>query len=96
LKESAISEPGIATRTADTATAALKRPRWTRDFFVLRTTFAAAYRTLRKSKLDLPQSGKSHLDTRFSHHPSSFREGAVLALQKIASKLASQKKTVSE
>jgi AraC family transcriptional regulator len=93
LKASAIAEPGIATRTGDGATAALKRPRWTRDFFVLRTTFAAAYRTLQRSELDLSQSGDSHTGTRFSQNPSSFQEGAVLALQRNSFKARKPEKT---
>jgi hypothetical protein len=48
-----------------------------RDFFVLKTTVAAAYRTLQRSKL-----GESHLGTRSSDYPSSSQGGFVLALQR--------------
>jgi hypothetical protein len=48
-----------------------------RDFFVLKTTVAAAYRTLQKSEL-----GESHLGTRSLDYPSSSQGGFVLALQR--------------
>src|SRR5258707_928084 len=41
LKDLAIAEPGVSTRAADAAATALKRGRCTRDFFVLKSTFAA-------------------------------------------------------
>jgi AraC family transcriptional regulator len=47
-----------------------------RDFFLLKTTVAAAYRTLQRSEL-----GESHLGARSSDHPSS-QGGFVLALQR--------------
>jgi AraC family transcriptional regulator len=81
LKELAIAEPRISTRTADAA-AALKRARGNRDFFVLKTTLAAAYRTLQRSKLDLSQFGKPCPGTRLSDRPPVSQEGFVLALQR--------------
>jgi AraC-like DNA-binding protein len=48
-----------------------------RDFFVLKTTVAAAHRTLQRSEL-----GESHLGTRSSDYPSSSQGGFVLALQR--------------
>jgi AraC family transcriptional regulator len=82
LKEFAIAEPGISTRAADAAATALQRGRQTRDFFVLRTTVAAANRTLQRSEFDVSQFGKPHLGTRSSDHPSSSQDGIILALQR--------------
>src|ERR1700738_3460713 len=62
---------------ADATAAALKCGRAHRDFFVLKTTVAAAYRTLQRSDL-----GESHLSTRPSDYPSSSQGGFVLALQR--------------
>src|ERR1700676_3621832 len=81
LKDLAIAEPGVSTRAADAAATALKRGRCTRDFFVLKTTVAAANRTLQRSKFDASQFGKPHLGTRSWDHPSSSQEGIILALQ---------------
>src|ERR1700730_17341171 len=57
LKDLAIAEPGVSTRAADAAATALKRGRRTRDFFVLKTTVAAANRTLQRSEFDVSQDG---------------------------------------
>jgi hypothetical protein len=84
LKDLAIAEPGVSTRAADAAATALKRGRCTRDFFVLKTTVAAANRTLQRSELDVSQFGKPHLDARSSDHPSSSQDGIILALQRNA------------
>jgi AraC family transcriptional regulator len=84
LKDLAIAEPGVSTRAADAAATALKRGRCTRDFFVLKTTVAAANRTLQRSELDVSQFGKPHLGTRSSDHPSSSQDGIILALQRNA------------
>jgi AraC family transcriptional regulator len=77
LKELAIAESGTSTRAVNAAAAALKCGRGHRDFFVLKTTVAAAYRTLQRSEL-----GESHLGTRSSDYPSSSQGGFVLALQR--------------
>jgi hypothetical protein len=77
LKELAIAESGTSTRAVDAAAAALKCGRGHRDFFVLKTTVAAAYKTLQRSEL-----GGSHLGPRSSNYPSSSQEGFVLALQR--------------
>ncbi len=82
MEELAIAEPGRPTRAVDAAAAALKCGRGNRDFFVLKTTVAAAHKTLQRSKLDVPQFGEPHLDTRFSEHLQSSQGGAVLALQR--------------
>src|ERR1700675_51860 len=79
LKDLAIAEPGVSTRAADAAATALKRGRCTRDFFVLKTTVAAANRTLQRSEFDVSQFGKPHLGT-----PSSSQDGIILALQRNA------------
>jgi AraC family transcriptional regulator len=84
LKDLAIAELGVSTRAADAAATALKRGRFTRDFFVLKTTVAAANRTLQRSGLDVSQFGKPHLDARSSDHPSSSQDGIILALQRNA------------
>jgi AraC-like DNA-binding protein len=84
LKDLAIAELGVSTRAADAAATALKRGRFTRDFFVLKTTVAAANRTLQRSELDVSQFGKPHLGTRSSDHPSSSQDGIILALQRNA------------
>jgi AraC family transcriptional regulator len=81
LEDLAIAESRVSTRAADAATA-LKRGRWTRDFFVLKTTVSAAHRTLQGSELDVLPLGKSHLGARSSDHPSSSRDGIILALQR--------------
>jgi AraC-like DNA-binding protein len=60
----------------------LKRARGNRDFFVLKTTVAAANRTLQSSELDVSQFGKPHLGTRSSDHPSASQDGIILALQR--------------
>jgi len=80
LKELAISELRKSTSTA-AAVAALKRRRANRDFFVMKTTIAAAQRTLQRSELDVSQLGKPHLVTRSADRPSS-QQGPVLALQR--------------
>jgi len=77
LNESAIAESGTSTRAVDAAAAALKCERRHRDFFVLKTTVAAARRTLQRSEL-----GEPHLGTRSSDHPSSSQGAVVLALQR--------------
>jgi AraC family transcriptional regulator len=82
LKDLAIAEPGVSTRAADAAATALKRGRCTRDFFVLKTTVAAANRTLQRSELDVSHFGKPYLGTGSSDHPSSSQDGVVLALQR--------------
>jgi AraC-like DNA-binding protein len=84
LTDLAIAEPGISTRAADAAATALKRGRCTRDFFVLKTTVAAANRTLQRSEFDVSQFGIPHLGTRCSDHPSSSQDGIILALQRNA------------
>jgi len=81
LKDLAIASPGVSTRAADTTATALKRGRCTRDFFVLKTTVAAANRTLQRSEFDVSHFGK-HLGTASSDHPSSPQDGVVLALQR--------------
>src|ERR1700676_2617156 len=78
LKEIAIPEPGISTRA--TATAASKRVRINRDFFVLKTTVDAACRTLQRSELDVSQFGEPL--TRSPDHSLSSQHGVVLALQR--------------
>jgi AraC family transcriptional regulator len=80
LKEIAVAEPGMSTR-ADAA-AALKRSRSNRDFFVLKTTVAAAYRTLQRTELGVSQFGEAHRVTRSPDHPLSSKQGVVLALQR--------------
>jgi AraC family transcriptional regulator len=82
LKDPAIAKPGVSTRAADAAATALKRGRRTRDFFVLKTTVAAANQTLQRSELDVSHFGKPHLGTGTSDHRSSFQDGVVLALQR--------------
>jgi AraC family transcriptional regulator len=84
LKDLAIAEPGVSTRAADAAATALKRGRCTRDFFVLKTTVAAANRTLQRSELDVSHVGKPHLGTGSSDHPSSSQDGVALARQRNA------------
>jgi AraC family transcriptional regulator len=84
LTDLAIAEPGVSTRAAGVAARALKRGRCSRDFFVLKTTVAAANRTLQRSELDVSQFGKTHLGTRCSDHPSSSQGGIILALQRNA------------
>ncbi len=79
MKELAIAESENSTRAA-TSAAALKRRRANRDFFVLKTTVAAAYRTMQRTELDVSQFGEPHLATRSPDHPSSQR-GVVLAQQ---------------
>jgi AraC family transcriptional regulator len=83
LKEPAIAESKNLTRAAASA-AALKRGRAHRDFFVLKTTVAAANRTLQRSEFDVSQFGEPHLVTHSSDHPSSSQHGVVLALQRNA------------
>jgi AraC family transcriptional regulator len=80
LKESAIAEPGISTRAADSAVAALKRGRCYSDFFVLKTTVAAANRTLQGIEFDVSRFGRPHPGARSSDHPS--QDGIILALQR--------------
>jgi len=80
LNEPAIAEPRNSTRAVASA-AALKRRRAIRDFFFLKTTVAAANRTLQRSELDVSQFGEPHLVTRSPDHPSS-QQGVVLALQR--------------
>jgi len=70
LKELAIAESENSTRAAISA-AALKRKRANRDFFVLKTTVAAAHRTMQRTELDVSQFGEPHLVTRSPDHPSS-------------------------
>jgi len=82
LKDLAIAEPGVSTRAADAAATALKRGRCTRDFFVLKTTVAAANRTLQGSEFDVSHFGKPRLGSGSSDHPSSPQDGVVLALQR--------------
>jgi AraC family transcriptional regulator len=82
LKDLAIAEPGVSTRAADAAATALKPGRWTRDFFVLKTTVAAANRTLQGSEVDVWHFGKPQLGTGSSDHPSSSHNGIILALQR--------------
>ena len=80
MKELAIAESENSTRAA-TSAAALKRRRANRDFFVLKTTVAAAHRTMQRTELDVSQFGEPHLVTRSPDHPSS-QQGVVLALQR--------------
>jgi AraC family transcriptional regulator len=80
LKEPAIAESGNSTRAA-TSAAALKLRRANPDFFVLKTTVAAAHRTMLRTGLDVSQFGEPHLVTRSPDHPSS-QQGVVLALQR--------------
>jgi AraC family transcriptional regulator len=47
----------------------------------MKTTVAAAHRTMQRSKFDVSQFGEPHLVTRSSDHPSS-QQGVVLALQR--------------
>src|SRR5580692_10376276 len=82
LKERAISESENSTRAA-TSAAALKRRRANHDFFVLKTTVAAAHRTMQRTELDVSQFGEPDLVTRSPDHPSS-QQGVVLALQRNA------------
>src|SRR5258707_12109608 len=77
-----MAERGVSTRSADAAATALKRGRCTRDFFVLKTTVAAANRTLQRSEFDVSQFGKPHLGTPSSDHPSSSQDGVILPLQR--------------
>jgi len=81
LNEPAIAESQNSTRAAASA-AALKRGRAHRDFFVLKTTVAAANRTLQRSEFDVSQFGEPHLVTRSSDHPSPSQDGIILALQR--------------
>jgi AraC family transcriptional regulator len=80
LKDLAIEASGKTTRAA-TSAAALKRRRANRDFFILKTTVAAAHRTMQRTELDVSQFGELHLVTRSPDHPSS-QQGVVLALQR--------------
>lgn len=80
MKELAIAGLGISTRAADSAVAAVKPARGNRDFFVLKTTVAAANRTLQGSEFDVSRFGKPHPGTRPSDHPS--QDGIILALQR--------------
>src|ERR1700681_2773699 len=82
LKDLAIAEPGVSTRVADAAATALKRGRCTRDFFVLKTTGAAANRTPQGSEFDVSQFDKPHLGARSADHLSSSPDGVILALQR--------------
>jgi AraC family transcriptional regulator len=82
LKDLAIAEPGVSTRAVDAAATALKRRRCTRDFFVLKTTVAAANRTLQGSEFDVSHFGKPHLGSGSSDDPSSPQDRVVLALQR--------------
>jgi AraC family transcriptional regulator len=84
LKDLAIAEPRVSTRAADAAATALKRGRCNRDFFVLKTTVAAAHRTMQRSEFEISQFGEPHLVTRSPDHPSSSQQGVVLALQRNA------------
>jgi hypothetical protein len=81
LKELAIAESENSTRAAISA-AALKRKRANRDFFVLKTTVAAAHRTMQRTELDVSQFGEPHLVTRSPDHPSSQQGVIILALQR--------------
>jgi hypothetical protein len=80
IEELAIAESENSTRAA-TSAAALKRRRANRDFFVLKTTVAAADRTMQRTELDVSQFGEPHLVTRSPDHPSS-QQGVILALQR--------------
>jgi AraC family transcriptional regulator len=84
LTDLAIAAPGISTRGADAAATALKRGRCARDFFVLKTTIAAAYRTLLRGKLGVSQFGELHLVMLSPDRPLSSQQGIVLALQRNA------------
>jgi AraC family transcriptional regulator len=84
LTDLAIAEPGISTRGADAAATALKRGRCARDFFVLKTTVAAAHRTMQRGEFEVSQFGEPHFDAHSPDHPSSSQQGAVLALQRNA------------
>jgi AraC family transcriptional regulator len=84
LKNLAIADPRVSTRAADAAATALKRGRCNRDFFVLKTTVAAAHRTMQRSGFEVSQFGEPHLGTRSPDHPSSSQQGVVLALQRNA------------
>src|SRR3979411_3507662 len=93
LKDLAIAEPGVSTRATDAAATALKPGRCTRDFFVLKTTVAAANRMLQRSELDVSHFGKPHLGTGSSDHPSSSQDGIILALQRTAFGVREPEKT---
>jgi AraC family transcriptional regulator len=81
LNEPAIAEPRNSTRAVASA-AALKRRRAIRDFFFLKTSVAAAHRTMQRTESQASQFGEPNLVTRSSDHPSSSQQGAVLALQR--------------
>jgi AraC family transcriptional regulator len=81
LKECAIAESGVPTGAVDAA-AASKRGRTNRDFFVLKTTVAAAHRTLQRSQLDVSRLGEPHRGGCFADHSLSSQRGFVLALQR--------------
>src|SRR5258708_10538994 len=48
----------------------------------MKTTVAAANRTLQRSEFDVSQFGEPHLVTRSSDHPSPSQDGIILALQR--------------
>ena len=83
MNEPAIAESRNLTIAAASA-AALKRRRATRDFFFLKTTIAAAHRMMQRTEFQVSQFREPNLVTRSSDHPSSSRQGAVLALQRNA------------
>jgi hypothetical protein len=82
LKEFAIAKRGISRRAADAAAPAWKRGRSHRDFFVLKTTVAAANRTLQRSELEVSQFDEPRLVAGCSDYPSSSQQGVVLGLQR--------------
>jgi AraC-like DNA-binding protein len=81
LKEPAVAEARNSTRAVASA-GAWNRIRANRDFFVLKTTIAAAHKTLQRSDFEVSQFGEPHLGTRSPDHPSLSCQGAVLALQR--------------
>jgi AraC family transcriptional regulator len=81
LKERATAEARNSTRAAASA-GALNRTRANRDFFVLKTTIAAAHRTVQRSEFEVSQFGEPDLFARSPGHSSSPQQGVVLALQR--------------
>jgi AraC family transcriptional regulator len=82
MRALAITGPEISTRAADAATVAFQCNRDYRDFFVLKTTVAAAYRALQRSGLDASQFCEPRPDSRFLEHRPSPQRELVLAVQR--------------
>jgi AraC family transcriptional regulator len=81
LDELAIAEQVKSTR-AVASKATWKPGRDNRDFFVLKTTVAAASRTLRRGAFDVSQFDEPRRVAGCSDYPSASRQGVVLALQR--------------